>query len=204
VPKQEKPQEHSVDGHAHEIFKIDVTNVMSNVGDSKRIKGTSGLTPIKGYELDFVSGADMEWKVEMRRVSGGVEIAGSLKGGVELECARCLHAFSFPFDITIREVAIFVSSGYEEVEGPNSEYLVVDGVLDLEPVFRDAICLSLPHKRICAPSCRGICPVCGADLNVETCECASRKIDIRLKPLLQYKENLSTNGSDGKLPGPSE
>lgn len=177
--------------NAPDLLKVNVETLMPEVGDSKRVKGSSGLTPVKGYELDFIAGSDVEWVVEMRRLSGGLEVAGSISGGVELECARCLRKFGFPLDIAIKEVAIFVSSGYEEVEGPSGEYLVVDGVLDLEPVFRDAICLSLPNRRVCADTCRGICPVCGADLNVETCGCASRTIDLRLKPLLKYKDRFS-------------
>ncbi len=182
--------------HAPDVFKVDIGTLMPKVGDSKILKGASGLSSMTGYELDFTAGVDMEWAVELKRLSDAVEIAGSISGEVELECVRCLHKFDFPLDIAIREIAIFVGSGYEEIEGPAGEYLVVDGVLDLEQVFRDAICLSLPHRRVCADTCRGICPLCGADLNVETCSCASRQIDIRLKPLLKLKDKLNSESID--------
>jgi uncharacterized protein len=38
-------------------------------------------------------------------------------------------------------------------------------------------------KPLCAELCRGICPVCGTDLNVDTCTCSLRKSDPRFEEL---------------------
>jgi uncharacterized protein len=41
--------------------------------------------------------------------------------------------------------------------------------VDLTEVLRDLIMLALPGKHLCREDCRGLCPVCGADLNVQDC-----------------------------------
>jgi len=43
--------------------------------------------------------------------------------------------------------------------------------LDLEPLARDAVLLELPLAPLCAPDCRGLCPQCGTNWNVASCDC---------------------------------
>jgi uncharacterized protein len=48
---------------------------------------------------------------------------------------------------------------------------VSDGGLDLEPMIRDAVILSMPFAPLCRPSCLGLCERCGADRNLGECAC---------------------------------
>jgi uncharacterized protein len=43
--------------------------------------------------------------------------------------------------------------------------------VDLSDIVREQIYLSLPMRSICKESCRGLCPVCGANLNERSCQC---------------------------------
>jgi uncharacterized protein len=51
--------------------------------------------------------------------------------------------------------------------------------LDLAPLVRDALLLSLPLAPLCGPDCPGLCPSCGADLSVGTCGCPQTAADKR-------------------------
>lgn len=75
-------------------------------------------------------------------------------------CMRCLAAASPTVAVESREV-----SQPGEVEDLVSPYLNEE-VLDLRAWARDALLLSLPAQLLCRPECAGLCPVCGADLNV--------------------------------------
>jgi len=55
-----------------------------------------------------------------------------------------------------------------------------DGWLDLTPLLREQAWVALPMKPLCRPDCKGLCPQCGANLNLESCTCESVKIDPRL------------------------
>ena len=46
-----------------------------------------------------------------------------------------------------------------------------DGVLDLDSVAQDDILLELPIRMLCSEDCKGLCPVCGCNLNKEQCSC---------------------------------
>jgi len=53
----------------------------------------------------------------------------------------------------------------------DSGLLVPDnGDIDLAPLVREYLLLEVPIKPLCRPDCKGLCVVCGADLNVESCE----------------------------------
>ena len=72
--------------------------------------------------------------------------------------------------------------------------MVIDGVLDLEPIIRDVIALSFTASRVCDEACRGLCVKCGANLNVDDCGCETGHIDARLKPLEELKRRMETSG----------
>lgn len=61
-----------------------------------------------------------------------------------------------------------------------------DGVLNLSEWGRDAALEILPVKILCQPECRGLCPQCGVNLNVVTCECEP-PADSRWDKLKEWK-----------------
>ena len=58
-----------------------------------------------------------------------------------------------------------------------------DGTLDVVEMLREQFELALPMKPLCAQSCRGLCPECGANLNRAECGCQPTWEDPRLAPL---------------------
>ena len=54
-----------------------------------------------------------------------------------------------------------------------------DDVVDLEPLIRDALLLELPAVPLCRPDCQGLCPRCGVDHNLTSCDCVDAEPDPR-------------------------
>jgi uncharacterized protein len=174
-----------------ESLNIDVSAALPSVGDRKKVLGAADLVLRDGFDVDFREGKCIEWALELRRIAGAVEISGKVIGTVMLQCCRCLEEFSFALSIDLREHALWLSGGPgEEDEETSPDYLVVDGMLDIEPVLRDAIVLAFPARRICDMECKGLCVTCGANLNLEPCTCEARPIDIRLSPLAELKKRM--------------
>lgn len=117
------------------------------------------------------------------KVEGGAELVGSeihLRGhlGTRLEacCDRCLVKVEIPverdldlFYRPIREIA-----RAEEVEISQDEldvgFYSGDGIA-LADVVTEQVILSMPMKVVCRADCQGLCPVCGANRNLEACGC---------------------------------
>lgn len=72
-----------------------------------------------------------------------------------------------------------------ESEEESDDYILVpNGTIDLYELVMTDVTLEIPMRLLCKEDCKGLCPVCGADLNETTCGCASKKqIDPRLESL---------------------
>ena len=106
-------------------------------------------------------------------VSGTLELHGDdvyVDGKVDCkivgECARCLgkatHLFSQDLSVT------FVRSNPNEEE---DEYLYSRGVVNLRQAVRDVFLTNCPPVIYCNENCKGLCPICGSNLNETDCNC---------------------------------
>jgi uncharacterized protein len=129
---------------------------------------TSDADEVIRVENAFLSG-------EVRRSSRGVVIQGRLTCEAEIPCARCLAGFRVGVDRTFTLRYAFAAPKGKDIEIAEEDldvdFLEADGVLDLAQLASEQIYLELPMKPVCRPSCRGLCAVCGRDLNEGACGC---------------------------------
>ena len=113
-------------------------------------------------------------------------LKANIKTSLNLTCSRCLETFIYPIDIDIEER--FTNN---DQKADDEIVFVKSDTLDITEIVENAIISSLPIKRLCSDSCKGLCQVCGANLNKETCSCQNEDVDIRLaglQALLNNKE----------------
>jgi uncharacterized protein len=125
-----------------------------------------------------------EWQGRVRGVldveknGEQVSVRGRVEARAGLDCVRCLRALDLllgpPLEVfaeragTSRRVA-------EEQELERDDYMKFhDGRhLDLREEARELLLLELPIAPLCREDCRGLCPHCGADLNLGPCGCSA-------------------------------
>ena len=99
------------------------------------------------------------------RTPQGLVLQGDFTAETQLECVRCLDSFTQPLKWTITELYAFDRRNMTE-----SGLLVPeDGQIDLEPLMREYALLEFPISPVCKPDCKGLCPVCGENLNKTDC-----------------------------------
>jgi uncharacterized protein len=108
---------------------------------------------------------DFEGILEVGRTTQGLLLIGEFHGNTPLECARCLRRFISTLAWQFTETYAFSQKGVSE----SGLLLPEDGHIDLEPLLREYAVLEMPMSPLCQPDCRGLCPVCGQDLNVRDC-----------------------------------
>jgi uncharacterized protein len=118
-----------------------------------------------------------------------VRIAGLVTTTLELTCSRCLEGFEVPVDarFDLRYLPASDSPGGEEevelAEEDVNTAFYKDGQIDLAELVHEQLYLALPMKPLCRDDCKGLCPECGVNRNVTTCDCAPRWEDPRLAGL---------------------
>ena len=105
----------------------------------------------------FTVAADVSYALDISKVSGGALVSGEVGTEIAGECGRCLAPVLRK--VTTGEFQFFVETP------PGME------VCDISEEVRTEITLALPMNLVCKDDCRGLCPVCGADLNREKCSC---------------------------------
>jgi uncharacterized protein len=68
---------------------------------------------------------------------------------------------------------------------------VPEEVLETEPLLLEQLQLNIPMKPLCRPDCAGLCPVCGADLNLGPHDCAVPAPDPRWAGLAALRDRLN-------------
>ena len=132
------------------------------------------------HGADFRQAAPLKVDAVAELVGSEIRIRGHLGTRLEACCDRCLGSVAIPveqeFDLFYRPVSTIARE--EEVELPEDElevgFLSGDGI-ELADVVTEQVILSVPMKVVCQTDCRGLCPVCGANLNVEKCDCLPTK-----------------------------
>lgn len=110
-------------------------------------------------------------------VGSEIRIWGRLGTRLETCCDRCLAAVNLPlardFDLFYRPIESIARE--EEIEIPQKEldigFYSGPGI-QLADVVTEQVILSVPMKVICRPDCRGLCPNCGVNRNLEACHCS--------------------------------
>jgi len=116
--------------------------------------------------------------IRIQPVGKKLALEGSVASSLLLQCDRCLEPYSWELS---KDFRIFLSlsqfRGGVDVElsedDLNLEFLH-GNFLELEQVVKEQIILSLPMKTLCSPECKGLCPICGSNLNLKTCSCSKR------------------------------
>jgi uncharacterized protein len=131
----------------------------------------------------------IQGQVGLVRTLRGVLLQGQAQLTLRSTCRRCLELYDRELELEIEEefvatVDVVTGSrlGREEVDEPE---LFIDDhhILDLREVLRQYAVVSTVDLGVCRPDCRGFCPICGADLNRETCNCHLARVDPRLAAL---------------------
>jgi len=142
---------------------FDLGGLRLSAGEGRRLELDVAIDPfLLGRERYPVEPELVRCRLDISRTTGE-GYALRLRFGATLTgpCVRCLEPAMPAFTVDAREV-----SQPGETDELSSPY-VQRGVLDLHSWVRDALALALPAKLLCRPDCAGLCPTCGADLNLE-------------------------------------
>jgi uncharacterized protein len=125
-------------------------------------------------------------------------VRGQVDGWVEVACSRCVGPVklivSEPLAVTYlphgQVAAVDEELAGDEVEVGEDDidvYSYEGEEVDLEPLLREQVILAVPFAPLCREDCKGLCPVCGIDLNTGNCTCDRTPIDPRWTALKNLK-----------------
>lgn len=120
---------------------------------------------------------------EVRNTAGILELSLNARSTLDAVCDRCGKAFAQEKDVP------FACMLAEELQNEENDEIVLleDGMVDVGDLARTAFILDMDTKTLCSEDCKGLCPRCGADLNLGPCSC-KKETDPRLAVLAKLLE----------------
>lgn len=110
----------------------------------------------EGLTVERLSGVG-----RITRTPPGLLVQIRMQAEMPAECSRCLTEFQQPLAIDFTELYAFTPASMTD-----SGLLVPEnGKIDLAPLVREEFSLAIPISPVCRPDCKGLCPVCGENLN---------------------------------------
>jgi uncharacterized protein len=120
--------------------------------------------------------------VSLLRTGPGILVSGVLATSIAEECSRCILPMQQPLELDVEDEffpVVDMNTGHL-VEVPEDGFPIdTHHHLDITEAVRQAIVVSRPIQPLCNPECRGLCPECGVNRNVEPCECETGAADAR-------------------------
>ena len=146
---------------------------------------------------DLAVAAPIRGTVRLAHTGRGIIARGHLTTALAETCSRCLVDTLSPVEVDFTEEAlpsVDLDSGTpvpHEDDDPDILLLDDHHELDLTGTVRDAISLAEPIVVLCRPDCRGLCLICGSDLNADPAHGHGEDdIDPRLAALAAIRERL--------------
>lgn len=182
-------------------MKLDLSEIVAHLG--KRIKYEINEAPIVDAESGLKCAGPIMGSVAFTNTGRTIDVRGKFKASVELDCARCLRAYTMPVEMPIEEELPLEGAPWaneqqeedvEELPEDEKEPLFEDNIFDLQEYLRQSILVAVPIKPLCEEACKGLCPRCGANLNDGPCECPPAEEDSPFAALRSLVEEDKSEG----------
>jgi DUF177 domain-containing protein len=167
---------------------VDLRSVTGPELPLDRVFRAEELGPETARTDDYRLAGDVRFTGRLQKNDPRYRLTGRVTATLELNCGRCLEAFTLPVDaeVDLTYLPDPHDAAAEEVELEEEDLTTAyyhGHLLDLGEMLREQFYLALPMRPLCREDCQGLCPQCGTNLNQGTCACDARWEDPRLAGL---------------------
>lgn len=147
---------------------LDTRELGRRPGSQRRTSFTAPAPADLGIEvLRVPEGSQVAFELRLEAVMEGVLVTGEAQAELVGECVRCLDEVRDEIVADFQELFVYEESDTAQhpQDGEDDDVSRLEGdLLDLEPLLRDAVVLTLPFQPLCRDDCPGLCTECGARL----------------------------------------
>jgi uncharacterized protein len=145
-----------------------------------------GISSAEDFDFEDFAGI-----VTVSRTTEGLLVQVKGQAQTKADCVLCLEQFYQQLHLDFVEMFTFPSHADKE-----TELILPDDLnIDLYPLIREYFYLDIPISPICRQDCKGLCPVCGENLNHTTCSHDVEMGDSRLAVLKSLLDNDEASGA---------
>ncbi len=150
---------------------VAIDDRLANPGDTLSLAGHLDEESYALGEHEFCLPHGIEYDLVLTNAGEGILVTGILKTCAVGECDRCLAPASMDIAAEVDEYYLFEEPEHPADDEDEADYSLVssDKTIDLADALLPSLVMETPFVVLCKPDCKGLCPVCGANLNEEDC-----------------------------------
>lgn len=145
---------------------------------------------VHGGVQDFEFQDEATVHLSYHRSGDDLVFTGEITGEVVGHCSCCLESYPFTLSSQLTLIMVPKEAASTEVDESDEDMnlsFYQGEEIDLSPLIREQLILALPTKPLCGDDCKGLCPQCGVNRNLQTCTCRDQGGDPRLAVLRNIK-----------------
>jgi uncharacterized protein len=142
--------------------------------------------------IDFEFEAPLQSEARISKMGQSILIEGTVQTRLRLRCVRCLNEFVYPlsstFELTLHSIKEAAFPEEAELDREDMEKSFFEGGgIHLSEIACGQVFLEIPYQPLCQEKCKGLCPVCGKDLNLSSCDCVKEEFHSGFSALQKLK-----------------
>lgn len=147
---------------------------LSNVGDTLSYAGHIDMDAFELSDRTLTLPSGIDYDLMLTNAGEGILATGIVRAQVTSSCDRCLEDASFDVAGEVDEYYLFHEPDEgvleeDEEEGPDYSLVGPNSTIDLSDALSSAFVMEIPYVILCDEDCKGLCPVCGENLNHVDC-----------------------------------
>lgn len=169
---------------------IDLRELLSDTRDELVVTADIDMSVMNTGVSDYAILKKSPFELKLHK-PGKNKVSVKCEGSVVLDipCDRCLESVPTGIDFAVDELVDLDKTDSKEEEQEEKDY--IDGYnLDVDKLIFGEILLSMPGKTLCKENCKGLCLVCGSNLNVAECGCDRSSLDPRMSVFKDILNNF--------------
>ena len=159
-------------------MKIDFSEIIKANDSKKDISLEMEAVKVNNVTSSVIFKDTIKLDGKLVNIGGSLELYLDIKSRYVVECDRCTKSIERELDFSIEEKLTNDENNEDE-----SKIFFSGHSIEIDEMITGEIISRIPLKHICNEDCKGLCPMCGMDLNKGTCNCESDDIDPRLAGL---------------------
>lgn len=170
---------------------LDVVDSMKKKGAVTEIELSGSVEAFEylGEKISFDGNVVLKGKFS-REQSKCYMFEGIVTASVMLTCGKCLGWYTVDTEFPVE---LHFSQKEKAIDDDLDMYYTDGDTVCFDEAVQTNVIMNIPAIRLCSDGCKGICPVCGINLNIECCNCnreenVEQDVDPRFAALKDFFE----------------
>ena len=169
------------------LYNVDLKNLTPGIHEFEYLLENKFFVDIDG---DQVQKGKVKVHLTVKRSSMMFEMNFQIEGVVMVPCDRCLEDVEVKVTLDFKHKIDTESDAYDQSEDLDENNYIDGYSLDVEQLVYNELLVGWPTKILCSEDCKGICNVCGQNLNKGTCNCEDTGLDPRMSVIRDVFKNF--------------